>query len=355
MFSGGGTLGPVVPLLAICEVYRQRYPQAEFVWVGTKTGPEKQLVDQYRIPFFIISGGKLRRYFSFFNFIDLFKIGVGFFQSLVLLWQEKPNLLISAGGFVSVPLHWAAFFLGIPTWVHQQDFRVGLANKLMFKTTPKITTALRDSVFLLPEHKTEWIGNPVRNLFVDNIIAARQRLGVPPSGPVIFALGGGTGSSKINSLILEALPAWPKDWHVIHLVGKERPSELQERAAKVFANYHVYQFFTDEMKDAYAAADVVIARAGFATITELASLAKAAILVPISDTHQEVNAKMLADNKAAVVLREKTDNGLKLAHIVSELVNKPDVRHYLGNRLRTVLPPAKPERIIEIINTLAKD
>lgn len=355
MFSGGGTLGPVVPLLAISEIYKKHDPEAEFVWVGTKKGPEKFIVAQYKIPFFTITSGKLRRYFSLLNIIDMFKLIWGFFQSLVLLWQEKPNLLVSAGGFTSVPLHWAGSLLGIPQWIHQQDFQIGLANKLMVGSAKKITTALKDCMTLFPEKKTEWIGNPARDLSVQNINEAYAKLDIPFASPVIFAVGGGTGSSSINKLILEALPSWPKEWHIIHLVGKERPSELQVKATGVFPNYHVYQFFTEEMKYAYALASVVIARAGFSTITELAALGKAAILVPMAKTHQDVNAKLLADNKAAIILNEKTDNGMKLAHIVKELMSYPEIREYLGKKLHEILPPASHEKIISIIEELTSE
>ncbi len=326
MFSGGGTLGPVVPLLAIAEIYKKHNPQAEFFWVGTQNGPEKELIAQYNIPFFTIMSGKLRRYISLWNFFDIFKIFFGFLQSLFFLWQKKPDLLITAGGFVSVPLHFAAFTLGIPAWVHQQDVQVGLANKLMSYTATKITTALRDSQSYFSEDKTEWIGNPVRDLSVNNINESRKKFNIPEGVPVILAMGGGTGSNSINKLVIEALPAWPRDWHVIHLVGKERPRELQENATNVFPNYHVYQFLKTEMKDAYAVADVVIARAGFASITELAALGKASILLPMSLTHQEINAKLLSDNKAAIVMDERTDSGLKLDRIVVELIEFPETR-----------------------------
>ena len=352
MFSGGGTLGPVVPLVAIAEIYKKHDPKARFAWVGTKNGPERQLVAGYGIPFYAITSGKLRRYFSLFNISDAFKLCWGFFQSLVLLWQEKPDILISAGGFTSVPLHWAGAALGIPQWIHQQDLQIGLANRLMSRSAKKITTALRDCAAFFPEKKTEWIGNPVRNLEVKNKSDAYRSLGLPAGAPVIFALGGGTGSSSVNKLVLEAVPGLPKDWQIVHLVGRERPSELQERAARTFPNYHVYQFFTEEMKYAYAVADVVVARAGFATITELAALAKPSVLVPMSGTHQEINAKMLVENKAAIVMREKTDNGLKLAHIIRELMAHPEVRDYLGRKLREILPPAPPDKIISIIEDL---
>lgn len=353
MFSGGGTLGPVVPLLAIAEIYKKHNPQVEFLWVGTQNGPEKELIAQYNISFFTIMSGKLRRYISLWNFFDIFKIFFGFLQSLFLLWQKKPDILITAGGFVSVPLHFAAFTLGIPAWVHQQDVQVGLANKLMSYTATKITTALRDSQAYFPEEKTEWIGNPVRDLSVNNIDESRKKFNIPEGAPVILAMGGGTGSNSINKLVIEALPAWPRDWHIIHLVGRERPRELQENATSVFPNYHVYQFLKTEMKDAYAVADVVIARAGFASITELAALGKATILLPMSLTHQEINAKLLSDNKAAIVLDERTDSGLKLARIVMELIEFPETRDYLGKRLQTVLPPSSHKKVLEIIDSLS--
>lgn len=346
-------MGPVVPILAVFEIYKKHDPSAEFVWVGTKSGIEQKLVEKYGIPFLPIASGKLRRYFSFFNFIDVFKVFWGFLESLILLWQEKPALLITAGGFVSVPLHFAAAALGIPTWVHQQDFEIGLANKMMAKSATKITVALKDNLANFDAMKTEWLGNPVRNLTESNLTMARAKFGIPAGAPVIFALGGGTGSNTINKMVLDALPLLPRDWHVIHLVGRERQSTPQQNATTIFSNYHVYEFFTEEMKYAYAIASVVVARAGFSTITELAALAKTSILVPILNNHQEVNANMLARNKAVVVLNEKIDGGQKLAHIVKDLIEYPEVAKFLGNKLHEVLPPAKPERVIAIVEELA--
>ncbi len=347
-------MGPVVPLLAIAEIYHKHNPQVEFIWVGTKNGPEKELVERYRIPFFTITSGKLRRYFSLGNFFDFFKIVFGFFQSLFFLWHEKPDLLITAGGFVSVPLHFAAAALGISAWVHQQDFQVGLANKLMSFTAKKITTALRETEKFFPENKTEWIGNPVRDLSVKNVDESRRKFNIPDGAPVILAMGGGTGSAIINKLIISALPAWPREYHVIHLVGRERPREIQENAVKVFPNYHVYQFLSEGMKDAYAIADVVIARAGFGTITELAALGKPAIFLPMFGTHQEVNVKLLADHQAAIVMDERTIDGLKLARTVVDLIDSPETLKYLGTRLQTILPSAKPQKVIDIIEWLVE-
>ncbi|MBI5729211.1 MAG: UDP-N-acetylglucosamine--N-acetylmuramyl-(pentapeptide) pyrophosphoryl-undecaprenol N-acetylglucosamine transferase [Candidatus Magasanikbacteria bacterium] len=354
IFSGGGTLGPVIPLLAVKEAYQQKNPEAKFIWIGTKNGPERQIIEENKIPFIAIGTGKWRRYFSILNFFDVFRVVVAFFQSLVILWREKPHLLVSCGGYVSVPLHWAAALLAIPTWVHQQDVRVGLANKLMMPFAHKVTTALEETAKDLEKRKAEWIGNPSRDLTVSDIAAARERFHIPAGAQVIFALGGGTGSASINDLIIEALPQWPREWHIIHLVGRERPAAKAQGAEQIFENYHAYQFFTAEMKDAYAIADVVVARAGFSTLTELAAMAKAAVILPMFGTHQEDNARYFTEQRGIVMLTHAMATGLTLAQEVKELVLNQESRRALGARLHELLPRAKPDRLAEIIAELTK-
>jgi len=350
VLSGGGTLGPVAPLLAIAVVYKKIHPEAEFIWVGTKTGPERELVTKYQIPFFVISSGKWRRYFSWQNIIDLLKVKIAFWQSLFLLRREKPDLLISVGGFVSVPLHWVGWLLKIPTWVHQQDVRPGFANRLMAWRATKVTVAVKESIKYFSQ--AEWIGNPVRDLTVANYLDSKTRFNIPANATTIFALGGGTGSEKINQLIVESLGRWPEDWHVIHLIGKGRPQEAVVSATKLFPNYHAYEFFTDEMKDAYASADLVICRAGFATLTELASLKKPAIVIPMPDTHQEDNAKYLAEEKAVVYFNQRTASGLQLSKIVSDLMTDAVGRDLMSKRFQEILPVVSEEKILKIIDAL---
>jgi UDP-N-acetylglucosamine--N-acetylmuramyl-(pentapeptide) pyrophosphoryl-undecaprenol N-acetylglucosamine transferase len=343
-----------VPLLAIAESYRSKYPDVQFVWIGTRTGPEKQLVEKHQIPFLHIGSAKWRRYFSLLNIVDVFKLLIAFFQALIILIHEKPDLLISAGGFVSVPVHYAGAFLGMPTWVHQQDAQIGLANRLMFSVATKVTAALKDSADKMPKDKTEWIGNPSRNMEVAHPETSKAKFDIPADANVIFALGGGTGSATINELILGALPQLPANFHVIHLVGKERPRELSERAAGIFKNYHVYDFFVDEMKYAYAAADLVVARAGFSTLTELATLRKPALILPMFGTHQEENARVFAKNDGIIML-DNGVSGLKLAQIIKELISDKNHLRRLGDNLHDLLPSTAPDKIVQIINDLTKD
>jgi len=354
IFSGGGTLGPVTPLLAMKEIIAEAYPDAEFVWVGTASGPEKELVEKQGIRFIPLSSGKLRRYVSLLNVVDVFRLVLGFFQSLKILWKETPDICISAGGFISVPLHFAAPLLATPTWIHQQDVKVGLANRLMSPIASVITVATRDQWKKFSYKKTFWMGNPIRqDLFTGSIQKARALFGIRSQLPIVFATGGGTGSLKVNQMVVEALSHLEGVCEVVHLSGKERPHDLTERATRHSRSYHTYEFFTSEMKHAYAAAQIVISRGGFGTLTELAALKKAAILIP-KPGHQEENVEFLKQANAAVMLDERNDGGLILAGKIKELLQNDAARETLANNLHALLPPAKPAKVLEILKKTLK-
>lgn len=351
LFSGGGTLGPVTPLLALYDTFRAEYPHATFVFVGTTSGPEKALVDSCGIPFIAIPSGKFRRYLSVLTITDLFQIIGGFFYSVYVLWKESPSVCISAGGFVSVPLHAAAWLMGIPTWIHQQDVTVGLANRLMSFFATRITTSLEMHTKAFPTQKTSWIGNPVRNdILLGSKKEAIRLFGLDASLPVVFVTGGGTGSLRVNQLILEALPHLDGVCQVLHLSGKERPQEMIDHANLHFGHmYRGYQFFTDEMKHAYAIADVVVSRGGFGTLSELAALKKAAILIP-KPGHQVENVSFLAKEKAVIVMDEQIETGLSLAQTIKQLLVQKDMRETMGEQLGAVIPLATPPQLVDIIN-----
>ncbi len=352
LFSGGYTLGPVTPLLAIREKIKKQYPDAEFVWVGTKTGPERKLIEEQGIRFTTIASGKLRRYLSIWNITDILKIVIGWFQSIKIMWQENPDICISAGGFISVPVHWAAWLFGISTWVHQQDVQVGLANKLMAPFAKIITTALEQNVRNFSKKKTHWIGNPVREEILQGKKAeALKNFDLQSDLPVVFATGGGTGSMRVNQLVVQAVQHLKGHCQVIHLSGKERPQELVERAVKHFDYYQIHQFFTHEMAEAYAVADIVISRGGFGSLTEISSLGKPAILVP-KPGHQEENVRFLAKAGAVLLVDEKTADGNFLAKMIKDLLADDLKQKQMSKQIQKMLPLAKDEDIWGIVEYL---
>lgn len=355
VFSGGGTLGPVTPLLAIKQIIQEEFPETSFVWLGTKNGPEKILVEKENILFSVLNTGKFRRYISFWNIIDIFKIIGAFFHSLYFIWREEPDVCISAGGFTSVPLHWAAWIFGVPTWVHQQDVKVGMANKMMASVATIITTALEINLKNFSKKKTIWLGNPVRQ---DILLGEKNRgfelFNLDKKIPVVFATGGGTGSMRVNQLIVQSIQHLKGKAQIVHLSGKERPQELVNRAVELFGDYYqVYQFFTDEMKDAYAVADIVISRGGFGSITEMAVLGKPAILIP-KPGHQEENVKFLEQAGAVILVDERTSDGNFLAKTIRELLDDDIRKRQLSNNLQKIMPLAKAEHILKLFSGLVK-
>lgn len=352
LFSGGGTLGPVTPLLAIKDAIISKYPDATFAWVGTKTGPEKDIVAMHGIAFSTITSGKLRRYISPINIIDMVKVGIGFFQACKMMLKHDPDICITAGGFVSVPIHLAAWLFGVKTWVHQQDVVPGLANAIMARFATVVTTALEVSAKQFPKRKTVWMGNPVRKeIFRGSFDSAVERFDLEPTLPVVFATGGGTGSMRVNQLITEAVQHLKGYAQVIHLSGKERPQELVERAVKHFDYYQVHQFFTKEMPDAYAAADIVVSRGGFGTITELAALGKVAILIP-KPGHQVENVKFLTESGAAILVNEEIADGNFLAKTIRQLLENERKMEQMSATLKQMLPIASEEKILGVVEKL---
>lgn len=351
VLSGGGTLGPVTPLLAIAQSYSRVNPEASFVWFGTKNGPERVLVEKYGIEFRVICSGKFRRYASFLNIIDVFKIAIGFCQAIIYLFFRRPALLITAGGYVGVPLHLAAAVLKIPAWVHQQDKRVGLANRIMAPFASIKTTVLNENT---KKFKGEvlWLGNPVREeILKGNKERAIRDFKINSGLPVVFALGGGTGSQRINELIVESLPYLKGFCEVIHLTGQKREQAEAQKSDEMFEYYHHFEFFTDEMPDAYAVADIVVARGGFGTISEIASMSKPAIFIP-KPGHQCQNVGFLIEHDAGISIDERTADGKLLAEIIKGLLTDEQKRKTIGKNLYSLIPPADEDEIADIIDKL---
>lgn len=166
LYCGGGTMGSVSPLVAIHQKivthYSLRITDYESLWLGTIDGVEKQVIENAGIKFESIESGKLRRYFDLENFLDIFKLIISFFQALYWIIKFEPDIVLTAGSFVAVPVAYAAFFYNVPVFAHQQDVRVGLANKLIAPVTKKITVALEKSLQDFKKEKVVLVGNPVR-------------------------------------------------------------------------------------------------------------------------------------------------------------------------------------------------
>ncbi len=337
-FSGGGTLGSVVPLLGLYEDLNNKYDNYEYCWVGTKNGPEKDVVVKYNnIRYFGINSGKFRRYFDVRNFFDFFNVFVAFFQCISLIKNHKPKIILTAGGFVCVPLCLAARILKVPFFVHQQDYEIGLANKIMARFANVVTVvldkSLKDYSSIVGVNKVIKTGNLVKKSIFDfDYSSAKNFFNIHSEKKILLVTGGGTGAEFINNLILNNLEVILKNYEVIHLVGKGKGLDIKAKGEIV--GYHVYEFLTTEMKMALNIADVIISRAGFSILTEICALKKPLILIPLPG-HQDLNAKLF-ENKAFVYYQENFDNN-KFLEDLEKLFSSDELRKIVGDEVGTVI------------------
>jgi len=353
LLAGGGTGGPVSPVLAVAEEIKKLAPHAHFLFIGTSKGPESGMVASTGIKFVAITAAKWRRYFSLKNLIAPILLFIGFMQALLIVRRFKPNVLFCAGGYVAVPVAWAAKIFGCKIVVHQQDVEIGLANKLIAPLARQITTAFEQTSkeFYAGSgldsnwQPATWVGNPVRATLFNFKVDAKKYFNLHDELPILLVLGGATGSVQINQLIGELLPDLVKHFQVVHQTGKSRNQKSFNHP-----NYHEYELIEF---DPYAAilnlAHLVICRAGLSTIAELSALAKTAIVLPLPGTHQERNAKILELTHSAVVLTWKNANQENLSKVINNLKFDQTLAQTLSNNISKLLKPDAAERLAKIV------
>lgn len=342
---GGGTLGSVTPLLAIIEKIILSEPGVKVEWWGTADGPEKQLVESQGIDFKPISAGKLRRYASLDNLKDLVYIFVGFVEALWRFGQNKPSVVLTAGSYVAVPVGWAAYFYNIPVFIHQQDVRVGLANKLLKLVAAKITVTLPESVNYFGTSKTVLTGNPVRADFEKPFdqTEAKIKLGLEPSKPLILVIGGGTGSQVLNDLVALALPNLIKITQIVHITGSDKFN------GQISVPGYLPLASTTESITVLSAADLVISRAGMGVLTELSALKKPSVVVPIPASHQQDNADYFANHESIIIMPQDKLTPASLIATVSGLLGDKDKLAKLGQRLNELMPSGAAQKIADLV------
>lgn len=357
IFAGGGTAGSVAPLLGILEELQRQQKEYDYLWLGTKEGVEEQMVLAEKIAFKPIISAKFRRYFSWRNIIDLFKLKLAFWQSYFILRKEKPNLIVCAGSYVGVPVVWAAWLQRVPVLIHQQDVRPGLANRLMALFAKTITVTFAKSLNDYGD-KAVWVGNSIRREFKDVKITpreARQKFGLTGSSKVVFIMGGGTGAKAINDLVDDSLVELTKFCQVLHIVGKDKMSKLAKEHQMSNPNYRVFEFIDSfGIIKAYSAASIVVSRCGMATLTELAWLGKPSILIPLPCSHQEDNARIFAAAKAAIVLDQRNLSSVNFVNNIRELLNNEVLQRNFSDEIQAIIKPDGNLLIAEEIQKLIK-
>lgn len=321
-FTGGGTIGHVAVNLALIPEAQKR--DIETIYIGSKNGIEKEMITDSAkdTKYIAISSGKLRRYLSFENLKDVFKVLKGVLDARKVLKKEKPDLVFSKGGFVSVPVIIAAKSLKIPSIVHESDVTPGLANKISMKFANKMYTTFEETLKYVPKEKSDYIGAIIREDLRDGSKEEGYQLtGFNDQLPVLLIMGGSLGSKALNKAIRDNLDYLTKKYQIIHLTGKGHVDQNIKNA-----NYVQYEFVSNELMHFYAITDTVISRAGANAIYEFATLKLPMLLIPLgldqSRGDQIDNAKIFEKNGYAKVLQEKDVNQSNLISQLDKLENE---------------------------------
>jgi len=383
VLTGGGSGGHITPLLAVAAELKQQKPDTKVIYIG-HTGdkladiPEKDSnIDEV----YSVRAGKLRRYHGegwkqildvptmLLNIRDVFYLAVGMLQSRKLLKKLQPSVIFIKGGFVGVPVGLAAGRLGIPYVTHDSDAIPGLANRIIAKKAALHAVALPVDVYDYPVEKTVSTGIPLRADFVPVTEKLqqeyREQLGIPATAKLLFVIGGGLGSQRINAAVADAVPHLLGEFqelHVIHAVGRANEEDMSARYKSLSTSeqgrVHTKSYIDDVFRYS-GAADIVITRAGATNLAEFALQGKACIVVPspfLAGGHQLKNADYLEEQGAAVVIDETelVADPNRLANQVSELLSDRVRREQLGKKFATFAKPHAAAELAQLLFDQAK-
>ena len=357
--------GHHTPALAVLDALAKSYELSarSFFWIGHRfsmwgdknVSAEHQEVTKRGIPFYDLKAGKL---YKTFHPLKLIRLPFGFLQAFYYLLKIRPQLIVSFGGYLAPPVVIAGWFLRIPSVTHEQTVEGGWANRLVAKFARKVFVSWEESLKYFPKGKTIVTGNPLRR----SIFGVRKQLTMSNEQlPTLYITGGKQGSHVINEAVKEALPELLKKYNVIHQCGQSSVfndyKKLSFSGGKLSfdlrSRYFLKDYFTEEEIGAvFAAADVVISRAGANIVCELAALGKPAILIPIpwvSHNEQYQNAQILAATGSALILGEKDLTPNSLAVYTAKLFSNLEKFKEGGKRAQKLVRLDAAEKIAEEI------
>jgi UDP-N-acetylglucosamine--N-acetylmuramyl-(pentapeptide) pyrophosphoryl-undecaprenol N-acetylglucosamine transferase len=369
--TGGGTGGHTYPALTTITTLRARLAEAgaepELLWVGVPDGLEAKVAARNNVPFRAVITGKLRRSLSprdvARNIVDAFRIPIGFLQAVLIVARTRP-VVLSTGGYVSVPIGLAARVFGVPCLMHEQTLSLGLANRILARVASRILLSHEASLaHLSPRARKRAVitGNPIRpEVLAGNPSKAFAAYGLDPGLPLILVTGGALGAQQINRMLAGVLTDILPYCQIVHQCGALSLAEVQQVAAtlppQLAGRYRVADFIHEEMPDLLAAADIVVARSGAGTVAELTALGKAAILVPYPHSaggEQRVTARHLAEAGAAAMLDGPTATPENLRHEIMTLLTDPQRRAAMAHTAAGEGRPDAADRVVAEILAIA--
>lgn len=354
IISGGGTGGHIFPALSIAREIKKRDPEAAILFVGALGRMEMEKVPAAGFPIIGLPVEGLRRKFGFRNVVVLYKLIISMFKAAGIIKTFRPDVVVGVGGYASGPLLRMAALKGIPTLIQEQNSYAGVTNKLLAHKAAKICVAYPGMERYFPAGKIVLTGNPVREELIQqtNKAEACRFFDLDPAKPVIVVLGGSLGARTINNSLLGQILLFEKeDVQLVWQTGKLYINLIRKELENQELRNIRYYDFINRMDMAYGVADVIISRAGAATISELCLLGKPVILVPspnVAEDHQTKNAMALVQNHAALMVSDK-EASEKLVQKALELVRNKSLCNELTQNSKSMGLPGAAHKIVDEI------
>ncbi|MEW9501806.1 undecaprenyldiphospho-muramoylpentapeptide beta-N-acetylglucosaminyltransferase [Jeotgalibacillus marinus] len=350
LFTGGGSAGHVSVNVALIPRFKEEGWTISYI--GSHNGIEKDMIKKQfpNVPYHGISSGKLRRYFSMKNFTDPLRVLTGVMQAFRVIKKENPDVIFSKGGFVSVPVMFAAKMAKVPVAIHESDVTPGLANKLAVPFATKIYTTFKETLQHMPADRSTCAGAIIRkDLFLGKRVKGEELTGLQPSKPILLIMGGSLGANAVNKIVRDSLDELLENFSVIHLCGK---GNLSPDAPE---GYVQYEFVTDELPHILAMTDLVVSRAGSNSIFEFLALKKPMLLIPLpresSRGDQILNAKSFVQQGFALTLDEKD---LTQESFVTTIRQLRDQHWTMVEKMEKAPPSYTIDQMVDEISGLAK-
>jgi UDP-N-acetylglucosamine--N-acetylmuramyl-(pentapeptide) pyrophosphoryl-undecaprenol N-acetylglucosamine transferase len=330
IIAGGGTGGHLFPGIALAEGFQDKNSATQILFAGTGNRLEKTALSSTPFRHVSISAGGLKGKAWHSRVKAIFRVVIGIWESMGIIHQFKPNLVVGVGGYVSGPMALAARLIGVPVVLHEQNMIPGLTNRVLAKVAKRIYVTFPQTHLTISKEKVKLTGNPIRKSMANMAKEENDYPSAPPSKQrqfTVLVFGGSQGAHMINNAVIEALAYLPQkeDLFFIHQTGEADECTVQDVYQGSGVAARVQAFFSN-MADQYQEADLVICRAGATTIAELTAVGKATIFIPYpfaADDHQTKNAQGMADAGAAEMIHEKDLTGAALAARISHYIRQP--------------------------------
>jgi UDP-N-acetylglucosamine--N-acetylmuramyl-(pentapeptide) pyrophosphoryl-undecaprenol N-acetylglucosamine transferase len=359
LVAGGGTGGHLYPGMAVAEEVKAR--GGEVLFVGTSRGLEARVVPAAGYPLELLAVSGLKRVGAGGFVRGVGRLPVAFARSMGIVRRFRPDVVLGVGGYASGPLVMAAALMRRPTAIQEQNSVPGVTNRILGRFVRAVFTAFDEAKASFPARKVVMTGNPVRRAFLAAAEAASSRAAAPTAGGGrLLVVGGSQGARAINDLVLGAIPIWRAAGRlpaIVHQSGAADADRLSAEYAKLGVGDRVtVRPFIEDMAAAYAAADVVLGRAGALTLAELAMAGRPALLVPLptaADDHQTKNAQAFVSAGAAVSWGQATTTAQTVAEGVTALLADADRRRAMGAAMRALARPDAARAVVDRLEALA--